>query len=112
MGENFAEIISASVGRFLNVDGFLYYKHSGGFRRYWCCRKKGVCFARAITDGDDDNLIIIKGPQQSPHNHAPDREEIEAIRIGGRLKRLAQEHPELPPAQILRRELRSVPSGI
>ena len=80
-------------------------------RRYWNCRQKGVCFARAITSGYDDDLLVIKGPEQSEHNHAPNREEVESEKLRGRLKRAAENHPDQPPAQILRRELRGVPSG-
>ena len=107
-----AEIIESNAGRFLHIDGYLYYKHSGDFRRYWNCRRKGECFARAVTTGYDDNLFVVKGPVQSEHNHASNREEVEAARLRGRLKRAAEDEGDVPPAQILRRELRGVPSGV
>lgn len=107
-----AEIIYGSRAKFLHIDGFLYYKHSGpeNGRRYWRCRKRDECEARATTTGGDSNLILIEG-DTSKHSHAANREEVAAEKIVRSVKRLAKEHPELPPSQILRRELRAVKSG-
>ena len=55
-----AEIIESNAGRFLYIDGYLYCKYSGDFRRYWNCRRKGQCFARAVTTGYDDNLFVFQ----------------------------------------------------
>ena len=46
------------------------------------------------------------------HSHAPNREIAEAEKLTISLKRTAKSHPEMLPAQILRRELANVPSGV
>jgi len=48
----------------------------------------------------------------SPHSHAPNREEVKGKKIVERLKRHAMQHPDAPPAQVLRTELRSVPAEV
>jgi len=108
------EIINSNGrGKLLHVDGYLYYKHSENKGRfYWCCRKKCECSARAITSNSGQNIIIHKGPQSSIHNHAPNLEEVYALKVMTDIKRKASEHPEAPPAQILRTELQQVPAGI
>ena len=103
------EIIRARKSVFLHIDGYLYYKHSGSSRRYWNCRNKGECPAPAITAGDGDMLIACKGPNESPHSHAPNRDAAEKALT--RMKRKAEEHPEMPPVQIMRAELQQMPSG-
>ena len=55
---------------------------------------KKVCFAWAITSGYDDNSLVIKEPEQSEHNHAKNREEVESEKLRGRLKRAAENHPD------------------
>lgn len=67
---------------------------------YLICRRKGKCFARVIISWTEQN--IEKGPQQSEHNHAPNSEEVQALKIVNRIKRVADEHPETPAVQILR----------
>ena len=78
MEKAIVEIISARKDVFLHNDGYLYYKHSGNSRRYWNCRSKGECRARAVTTGDGDTLVVCKGPDSSPHNHAPNHDAVEA----------------------------------
>lgn len=61
-------------------------------------------------------IIVHKGPNsegtnKTLHSHAPNIEEIKALKIENKIKRKAEDHPEAPPAQILRNELRDVPSG-
>lgn len=59
------------------------------------------------------NLIShIVGIDKSPHTHPPNREEVGAEIIKHSVKRVAEEHPELPPAAILRHELADVPDGV
>ena len=65
------------------------------------------CTARAITN---EPLIIIKGPTESKHTHPPNQEECEAEVITQRIKRKAKEHPEQPPAQLIRDEIAGVSS--
>lgn len=107
------EIIkSASGGILLHGDGFLYYKHSGQFpdKIYWRCRNvQEKCKGRINTLGDENHLVVTK---ENPHGHGPNHEEVESLRVVNRMKRKAEEHPDMPPAQIIRTELRSVPSGL
>ena len=105
------ELVPSPRGFYLHIDGFLYYKHSSsGNRQYWNCRRKEECNARAITDM---HLNVQKGPNESSHDsHAPNREEVEALKIQGRIKKIAKEKAGVPTARILRTELRDVPSGI
>ena len=105
------EIIRARKSIFLHIDGYLYYKHWGSSRRYWNCRNKGECPARAITTGDEDTLIACKGPNESPHSHAPNHDAVAAEKALTRMKRKAEEHPEMPPVQIMQAELQQMPSG-
>ncbi|KAF0708536.1 FLYWCH-type domain-containing protein, partial [Aphis craccivora] len=84
-----AEIINSNGGgKFLHIDGHLYYKHSENKGRlYWCFR-----------------------PQSFIHDHAPNLEEVYVLKVMTDIKRKASEHPEAPP--ILRTELQQVPAGI
>lgn len=91
------ELIKSRKGNFLHVDGFLYYYHSCPKNHvYWNCRKKDECLARIITAPviDTEDIVIYKGIDKSPHTHAPNREEVEAVRIVAGIKRVAEEHPE------------------
>ena len=98
------EVIRSKKSFFLHIDGFLYYKYSGVPQRYWNCRNKGECSARSITTGDGETLVVHKGPNSSEHNHAPNREAVEAMKLVSRVKRVAKEHPEMRPAQFMRKE--------
>ena len=50
------------------------------------------CKARARTvRGPNGHIVSIQGPEQSPHLHAPNREEAEAEMIRYRLTRKADE---------------------
>lgn len=101
------------IWKLLHIEGYLYYKHSENKGRfYWNCRKKGEYSARAITSNHVQSIIIHKGPAKFEHNHAPNLEEVNALKIMTDLKRKATEHPEAPPAQILRSELQNVPASI
>lgn len=106
-----AELITSQTSVLLHWDGFLYYKHSGNIasRAYWRCKRMGECNARLVTVGPD--LRITKGKREDHTSHAPSWEEVEAAKLVSSLKRKAAEHPEAPPAQLLRTELRNVPSG-
>lgn len=106
------ELVASRKSNFLHIDGFLYYyrRESKG-RTYWKCKKCSECSATAITSSGDAEIIVHKGPDKSPHIHAPDLEAVNALKIVNKLKRVATEHPEAPPAQVLRNELHEVPSG-
>ncbi|PSN45635.1 hypothetical protein C0J52_12323 [Blattella germanica] len=70
---------------------------------------KPECKATAITIRTGDTVTILK---ESDHWHEPNQETVEADFLVNRMKRVATEHPEITPSQILRNELRSVPSGV
>ena len=106
------ELIRSRTSYLLHLSGFLYYKNSGsiGARAYWLCKEAPECDARATTKGGPDNLELVKGSPDD-HYHEPEPEEVTASKVMASIKRRAKAHPEAPPAQIIRTELRSVPSG-
>ena len=57
-------------------------------------------------------IVVLKGIEQSAHDHPSDYEECKADAIVARLKRKADANPEQPFAQILRTELHRLPAGI
>ena len=92
----------------LIIDGFVYVKSRTSKdhdKIYWDCRKvrSKECRARAITDvpAPGSAVVVLKGPVQSPHEHAPNRDECTAEVVMGRVKRKAAEHPKQPPAHII-----------
>lgn len=108
----FVELIPSRKHHELNIDGYLYYfrlEQKG--RTYWACERGKECSGRAITSMSGSEIIVHKGPEKSEHNHAPNCELADALKIQNNLKRHAREHPEAPPAQILRTQLQNVPSG-
>lgn len=101
----------------LLIDGYIYVRsRSANGRIYWDCRnvRKRECSARAITNEPKpgEEVVIFKGPQDSVHTHAPNREETKAVVVTQDLKRKATEHPGQPPSQILRNELPSVSTAV
>lgn len=101
----------------LHLDGFIYIRsRSGKSRVYWDCRKvrSGECKGRAVTTEptEDEEVIVLRGPKDSPHTHPPNREEAAADVVMEKIKRKAELHPEQPPAQLLRTELAGVPAGV
>lgn len=94
----------------LLFDGHIYYRRdSNKGRTYWNCRRKEECKATAITQTVDRKLEVVKSKE---HTHAPNQEELQAEKVVHSLKRIASDHPELPPAQILRTELPRVSLGV
>ncbi|KAJ8683974.1 hypothetical protein QAD02_019766 [Eretmocerus hayati] len=95
------------VEKKLLLDGHVYYRTRLPVkgRTYWQCvrTKSGECTSRLVTMCDNGRIVIAKSP--GAHEHPPDREKARAEAVKYDLKRQAQEHPEQPPAQILRREL-------
>lgn len=69
---------------------------------HWDFRKlrRHECSARAMTTSRGDELIVMKGPDDSPHSDTPDPEEAEAEIAKRGIKRTAEEHPDLPPAHV------------
>ncbi len=105
------------VGSKLIIDGFIYpCCRQCGIRTYWDCQKVkvGECTARAITAAaaTEEGIVVIRGPAESSHTHPPSQEQCKAEKVLTRVKRKAEEHPEQPPAQLLRNELADVPADV
>ena len=106
MMEN-TEDMAKVIGKKLQIDGYMYVRsREAKSKIYWDCRRvrSGECKARAITTAprDDGSVTVLKGPKESEHTHPPNREEAEAEKFVEELKEEAADHPELPPAQLLR----------
>jgi len=92
--------------------GYVYLKSkSEKNKTYWECRRlpKKECRAQAITSLRNDELIVLK---KTEHSHPPNQEEVKAAEVKARVKDIARQNPQLPPAHILRNELPKVPSGV
>lgn len=78
--------------------GYIFYRRDAKRgRTYWSCTRKKECRATAVTTFDNGAVQVVK---ERPHSHAPNREEVEAEKALCAMKRMAAEHPELPPAQV------------
>ncbi|KAE8738390.1 hypothetical protein FOCC_FOCC016136 [Frankliniella occidentalis] len=106
-----AEIItSRRGGKKLIYNGFLYHRRdSRKANTYWSCTRKKECKATVVTTYNNGAVDVLK---EGKHQHAPNREEVEAERVVTNLKRIVSDHPELPPAQILRTELPKCSEGV
>lgn len=108
-----AKIIKSDKGgEKLLLKGFVYYKsRTVGVKKYWRCNrmKNKECNSTAITTLREEKIEVLKEVQ---HDHAPNREEVEAEFLKTSLKRKASTHPNMPPAQLLRTELAGVSSGV
>lgn len=89
----------------LEIDGFLYVRSCKRKNStYWNCKKvrAGECKARAVTTVNPlQEIQVRKGPRESLHRHAPNRDAAEAERIVADIKTRA-EAPGAKPATILR----------
>ena len=98
-------------------EGYIYTRARLPIDRttYWDCvrvRDK-ECRARGRTvRAPNGQIVLVQGPEQSLHMHAPNREEVEAEKLQYRLKRIADEDENTPLDDILRQELHGVRSGI
>lgn len=106
-------------GSKLLYGGFVYYHaRTVNSRSYYECNRKGECKARAITfPNAQGGTEIAKGPlptdpKISNHNHPACPEEVAAEKFKSNLKRKADEHPEVTPAQLLRTELPNLNPGV
>ena len=93
----------------LCLEGYVYLRsRRAKGKTYWDCRRVrgGECNARAITNDrlPGEELTVLRGPADSQHSHPPNQEECAAETVTQTLKRKAKEHPELPPAHLLRTE--------
>lgn len=103
------------ISRRLFINGFIYiYSREKNGNKYWDCKilRSKECTARAITKWNGGELVIIKGLDPKDHAHPANREEAEAEKVQLKLKRKAEDHPELPPAKILRTELAGISGGV
>ena len=79
---------------------------------YWDCQKlwQKECRGRAVTNDPQEGQVVIvhKGPAESPHDHAPNWEEVRAAALTQNLKRKVAANPGQPPTQILRTKLAQV----
>ena len=71
-------------------------------RKYWKCRRKTECSARLVTFSTGRNVFIRSGGAPQSHSHAPNPEEVQALRLMGSVKRAAADHPERPPSAVMR----------
>ncbi|XP_052119465.1 uncharacterized protein LOC127748746, partial [Frankliniella occidentalis] len=115
MGEQGKLLRSERGGYILSYNGYLYNKHGenkDGSRTYWICRKKPACKKRAITSSPQENSDTVDIFKFVDHpSHLPAPEEAEAVGAYNQLKRKAAEHPNAPPAQILREGMPEIPQG-
>jgi hypothetical protein len=101
----------------LFLGGYAYQRDRISNRRaYWVCKRmyRRECTARAITSDPADGVpvVVFKGPDQSEHQHPPNVEENIAAKVRTAMKRKAADHPEQPPAQLLRMELQDQPDDV
>ena len=106
------ELIKKGNSNYLNIDGFLYYKHSPSgsnlrdmqnVRIYWKCNKKKQCSATAIVIVNGATINVCKGGDPESHNQAPNREEVESLKLLAEMRREATDNPEAPPSRIMRK---------
>ncbi|KAJ8670986.1 hypothetical protein QAD02_002245 [Eretmocerus hayati] len=104
------------VGLKLVIRGFIYVRSKAGKngKFHWACQKlrNGECSARAVTVQSGEEITVIKGPDESKHSHPADPDEAKAEVVKRNLKRTADEHPELPPTQIMRTQLAGLRPGV
>lgn len=77
------EFINTRYGSyFLHIDQFLYTKKSGDDKKtYWVCRRRNSCSAKARTRHVRGTIVVLQGPNESEHSHAPDPDEVDAERL-------------------------------
>ncbi|KAJ8683416.1 hypothetical protein QAD02_019208 [Eretmocerus hayati] len=87
---------------------------SEGGKFYWDCRqvRRRECTPRAITRQLRNEITVLRGPRESEHLHPPDHGEAEVKVVLNNLKRMAEEHPEIPPAQVLRTHINDAEPGV
>lgn len=103
-----SKMVESIVNNKLLVGGYVYLKwRIVRGKIYWdcCLLPRKVCMAYAITAlGPRQILTVLKGSQESPHEHPPNHEECRAKEVWEWIKRKAFEHPKQLPAQLLRTE--------
>lgn len=103
MALRYLALIEKGKSTYGHLDGYLYTcTDTKNDRKYWKCRKKTECSARLVTVAAGHNVVIRKGGDPASHSHAPNPEEVEALRLMGTVKRAAADHPERPPSAVMR----------
>src|SRR6266576_7244547 len=92
-------------GKKLFLNGYIYLRScSRNGRVYWDCQKvrQKECKGRAVTNDPQEGepVIVHKGPAESPHQHAPNQEEVCAAALTQNLKRKVAANPGQPLVQI------------
>ena len=110
-----AQISTTQRGKpLLTLNGYRYQQHSknkNGSKIYWRCVERATCTARTTTNGDLENITIIKDAT-SEHTHEKNVAAENADAIVQRIKRHASEHPNAPPIQVIREEVREQPEEV
>ncbi|KAJ8665098.1 hypothetical protein QAD02_006760 [Eretmocerus hayati] len=93
-------IIVKLIGKRLYINGFVYIKNHTDAKNkvHWECRRyrKQKCHARAITSDPtlDENIVLFRGLEESPHDHKPSPQEVEeaeeTAKSGNEWKRKSQ----------------------
>ena len=97
----------------LLLGGFVYVrsKKPVNNRVYWECKKlrNNECSAREITiSGNGQGTVsVVKGPTESPHSHAPNREFAATEKVRLQLKNV-DEKDKRPGSAIIRETLAGV----
>lgn len=87
MATTILEIIQKGSITYGHLDGFIYKgSFSKGDVKYWKCRDAPQCGARLTTVNTGRNLLIRKGGSAKSHNHGPNPEAVESLRIMSNVK--------------------------
>ena len=69
------------IGSKLRVGGYIYVSSKVDHdRKYWDCvrTRRQECTVRAVTRVGASGLVLLRGPSESPHTHAPNVDAAEA----------------------------------
>ena len=99
------EIIKSNKGTdMLVLNGFTFTEHSkskNGDKIYWRFVNRDDCNARAHTNTDLENLVLLKDARHI--GHLPEHREIAARKIMQGVKRAAEDNPNEPPQKVRRK---------
>lgn len=89
----------------MNIDNFLYTeKEVKGWHIFWWSPRSptSLALARTRSAGYRSEPIVLQGPNQSEHsNYAPHHDEEPVEKILASLKRYADKHAKVSPAQVM-----------
>lgn len=88
---------------------YVYQFHSfsrNGKKSYWRCENRDICNARLVTNKNvNDHIHIYKEGQ---HTHVENGAEVRAKQVVEGIKRRAEQHPNEPPACVIREEIQGI----